>query len=411
MKVKLLHADYSGCGSYRILWPAEHLKKNGVDADAAPELMPEDIFGKRMTMIAKILRFVLRFIPKNTGQKIDNWFFRFAKKQNDIIVYQRHAETQTFMNALVAKRLGTKIVFEVDDYLGGIDKLSPAKAAYDLETQEKMMKLMMISDAVTVTTDYLKGLLSGFNPNIYVLPNSLNPDLWNLYYDQRKKIKAKKTDRVVIGWMGSKTHLSDFLEIKDVLFHVVRSNPNVILKIVGFEELGIFFKDAITDFKDRVIFDPWKNNMFDYQTSMLDFDIGLCPLKNSKFNKAKSNLKWLEYSALGIPTVATNIEPYKCVIEGKTGLLTSANNSYTEWARKLKMLINNPSIRNRIGEAARADVWENYNLKKNWKLWEQAYSEILKRPRLTSEKEDVMILNTNFIPEMMGKREEERQGA
>lgn len=411
MKIKLLHADYSGCGSYRIIWPADHLKKNGVDAHAAPKLFPEDVYGKRMTAIAKVLKFVLMFLPKGVGQKIDNWLFRFAEKQNDVIVWQRHAENQTFMNALVAKRLGTKVVFEVDDYLGGIDKLSPAKGAYTADVQEKMMKMMMIADAVTVTTEYLKNLLSGFNPNIYVLPNSLNPDLWNLYYDQRVKIKAKKTDKVFIGWMGSKTHLSDFLEIKDVLFGLMKAHKNLYLKIVGFEELGILFKEAIEPFKDRVIFTPWKNNMFDYPTDMLEFDIGLCPLKSSKFNKAKSNLKWLEYSALAIPTVATNIETYKSINNGVTGFLTSSNNNFTEWKRKLEMLIKSASLRKQIGEAARAEVWENYNIKKNWKLWAYAYNEIVSRPRLTSEKEDVMILNTNFIPEIMGKREEEKKSA
>jgi glycosyltransferase involved in cell wall biosynthesis len=404
MKIKLLNADYSGCGSYRIIWPADHMRKNGIDATASPELLPDDVYGKRMTRIAKVLRFFLMFVPKRLAQKIDNWFFRFAEKQNDIVVYQRHAERQTFMNALVLKRLGTKVVFEVDDFLGGIDKLSPAKTAYDANTQEQMLKIMMMSDAVTVTTDYLKNILSGFNPNIYVLPNSLNPDLWNLYYEQRMKLKAKKSDKVVIGWMGSKTHLSDFMEVKDVLFNIVKTNPNVILKIVGFEELGLLFKEAIEPFKDRVILTPWKNNMFDYPSDMLQFDIGLCPLKNSRFNKAKSNLKWLEYSAMAIPTVATNIEPYKSIDDGVTGFLTSANNNYIEWERKLKTLIKSEMLRRKMGEAARAEVWENYNIKKNWKLWAKAYEEIIARPRLTSEKEDVQIITTSFLPEIHGEK-------
>jgi hypothetical protein len=43
----------------------------------------------------------------------------------------------------------------------------------------------------------------------------------------------------------------------------------------------------------------------------LSVDIGIAPLEINDFNKAKSNLKMLEYSVCGLPAVYTNIEPYK----------------------------------------------------------------------------------------------------
>jgi hypothetical protein len=39
-------------------------------------------------------------------------------------------------------------------------------------------------------------------------------------------------------------------------------------------------------------------------------DLLLAPLINNAFNRSKSNIKWLEFSALGIPMVGQNMCTY-----------------------------------------------------------------------------------------------------
>jgi hypothetical protein len=43
--------------------------------------------------------------------------------------------------------------------------------------------------------------------------------------------------------------------------------------------------------------------------------IGIAPIADNTFNDSKSELKWLEYTALGVPTVASDVGPYKRVMQ------------------------------------------------------------------------------------------------
>ena len=43
----------------------------------------------------------------------------------------------------------------------------------------------------------------------------------------------------------------------------------------------------------------------------MNLDIAVAPLVDHPFNRAKSALKLLEYGALALPVVATDIEPYR----------------------------------------------------------------------------------------------------
>ncbi|MBU0762801.1 MAG: glycosyltransferase, partial [Candidatus Altiarchaeota archaeon] len=93
----------------------------------------------------------------------------------------------------------------------------------------------------------------------------------------------------------------------------------------------------------------------------LNIDIALAPLRDSDFNRAKSNLRWLEYSALKIPTVASNVEPFRCIEDQKTGLLVTEPG---EWENAISELIEDQSKRKMIGENAYHEVKKNFNVEK-----------------------------------------------
>ena len=101
----------------------------------------------------------------------------------------------------------------------------------------------------------------------------------------------------------------------------------------------------------------------------LGFDIELAPLVDSNFNRAKSNLRWLEASALKIPVVASNVGPYK-----KTNALTC---STTEaWVTALGMLIKSSSRRQELGNTGYNLVKKDYNLVDIAKQYAQILTEV-----------------------------------
>jgi glycosyltransferase involved in cell wall biosynthesis len=82
------------------------------------------------------------------------------------------------------------------------------------------------------------------------------------------------------------------------------------------------------------------------------FDIAVAPLVDSPFNRCKSDLKFLEYAACGLPVVLSRVTPYSLTVRhGEDGLLT--DNDDESWFRALESLALQPELRARLGAAAR----------------------------------------------------------
>ena len=54
-----------------------------------------------------------------------------------------------------------------------------------------------------------------------------------------------------------------------------------------------------------------------FHAQVAQLDTGIVPLQRSRFNEAKSNLKGLEYAALGVPFVASPTAEYERLAESK----------------------------------------------------------------------------------------------
>jgi glycosyltransferase involved in cell wall biosynthesis len=102
----------------------------------------------------------------------------------------------------------------------------------------------------------------------------------------------------------------------------------------------------------------------------LGLHCGLAPLQTSVFNACKSNLKYLEYSALGIPTCASHTPPYdNTIIHGETGYLVSDN----EWSQAIH------DISPRIGQRAKEFVSDCYSWQSSAKQqWINTFKELVK---------------------------------
>jgi glycosyltransferase involved in cell wall biosynthesis len=104
------------------------------------------------------------------------------------------------------------------------------------------------------------------------------------------------------------------------------------------------------------------------------FDICIAPLRDNLFNHSKSSIKFLEYSALGIPGVYSRITPYKGVIEeGVNGFLAT---SLAEWEEHLVRLIENEELRTAMGASAQESVARDWLLSNHAQEWQSVYSQI-----------------------------------
>jgi len=205
---------------------------------------------------------------------------------------------------------------------------------------------IMECHGVITTTDNLKNHYLQYNNNVNVIPNCIDFDLWDSY-------ETHKNERIRIGWVGGDTHAGDLKLVKDVLYQILDEYPNV-------EAYIVCGNPPKWEKHQRLHMVATWAYITDYAKMVKDFsfDIGLVPLKDNYFNRGKSNLKYLEYSACRTPTVASAVEPFRSDFKG---LLVEKDE---DWYIYLRELIEDEDFRLKIGQNAYFHVKEEFNLNK-----------------------------------------------
>jgi len=191
---------------------------------------------------------------------------------------------------------------------------------------------------VTVTTETLAARLKQFNPNIRVIPNSLPGPLW-----PAAPKPATQGGPLVVGWAGGGSHYIDLREVSAIFPQILESYPQVEVRLVGANP-DWFSPD------ERITIPQWVP-IEDYPDMLAEFDIGLAPLEDTRFNASKSDLKVLEYSMVGLPVIASKVTTYVDSIRpGENGFLAK---SPKDWLKHLRTLIEQPELRRAMGTEAR----------------------------------------------------------
>lgn len=267
------------------------------------------------------------------------------------------------------------LIVDVDDNVEDVPHYNRGATSYrpNSELSWVTTDLLKTADAVTVTTGHLKSIVSKYNKNVHVLPNSLDFELW----DKTIELPAKREGQIRIGWMGAQTHEDDFRLFVPAIKQILHDYKNVHFYCVG----GVPECVHAIDHKRVHKKNQWYDILhYPSRMRMWRFDIGVAPLRDNAFNRSKSNLRWLEYSAMGIPAVVSSVEPFNMSVEdGKTGLFAYETD---EWYKQLKRLIDHESMRQRIGRAANRAVKKNFDIKKNAKLWNAAYGQVMKKVKV-----------------------------
>jgi len=107
-----------------------------------------------------------------------------------------------------------------------------------------------------------------------------------------------------------------------------------------------------------------------------EFDIGLAPLRDTAFNRARSTVKLKEYAAAGAMWVASPVGPYVGMGEEQGGVLARDD----EWLSVLEALLRDPDRRRALTESARAWV-QGETITAGAARWQAAYRDAVERAR------------------------------
>ncbi len=274
------------------------------------------------------------------------------------------------------------IIYDLDDLLFNLPETHPERQAMDYTAALlPMLSALMQADLVTVSTGKLRETLLDFNENIQVLPNYLDDNLWRFKEPHKPGVDGKP---VIIGYMGSASHTPDLEMIAPVLLDLLgHYGERLLVRIWGTE-----LPEALRD-HPQVSWTPAPTN--NYREFAAYFqqeqaDIFVAPLADNLFNRCKSGLKYLEYSALGTPGVYSNLDGYAGLItDGEDGFLAE---SPAEWKENLVRLIEEPALREQMGAKARHTVEAGWLLSKNIASWKDIFK--VKEPGFNNQRQAKM---------------------
>jgi glycosyltransferase involved in cell wall biosynthesis len=153
-----------------------------------------------------------------------------------------------------------------------------------------------------------------------------------------------------IGYVsGTTTHDEDWAYVEPAILRILAAHPSVELWLVGHLPLTPAC-EALGSRLRRVPAVPW----YEVPDLLRDLDVNLAPLTpGSRFNEAKSAIKWLEAALTETCTIASPTEPFRdAIVDGVNGLLARTED---EWFAAIDGLLRDSLRRRRMGSRARRD--------------------------------------------------------
>lgn len=271
------------------------------------------------------------------------------------------------------RKRGIKIIYEIDDDLLSIGEDHPEYKKY--QAKSAVIKyLSQNADLVTVSTANLARCFNNCK-RVYVIKNALDEKLW---FSPVAARPAKDKYRIKIGYLGSPTHNSDLELLKEPVLRLKEKLKKKFgLEAVLYVTGGPGGKPDQQNWFRQIPVPKGKSlypNYVEWLRKTIDWHIGVAPLQNTRFNQSKSELKYLEYTALGLPGIYCNTGAYSDVIKhGKNGLLAPSDDPES-WAYSLFQLITDKELQKQIITNARYNVHRHYLLKHRAGLLKKIYS-------------------------------------
>ncbi len=307
-----------------------------------------------------------------------------SRLRGDIVATQRYAIPDSKTADVLAARCrttGARLLYDLDDDLLHIPRDHP-EAGMLRPRAPTVARMLRHADAVWVSTPGLAEALRATRSEVRVVPNGLDERLWGVPRAEARPLPYP----VRLLFMGSATHLGDWQVAAGAMARVVALfGPGV-----AFEMIGVAGPVALPSWVNRV--SPSKSGMASYPgfvnwiTQHRSWDIGIAPLADTAFNRCKSAIKTMDYAALGLPVLASDVPAYRGSLTdgagadgrgtdsagadgagaarvgtgGVGGYLVA--NTEAAWFRALCDLINDAALRQRLAEGARTALAAHHTL-------------------------------------------------
>ena len=320
--------DEMGVGQYRMIGPLKALTDSG-----------------------RVTHFLLP--PLNSEKRFLPFLSELSRAKPTVLFFQ-NAFTQLQTDDLQAYAELLPDVFRVfgqDDIVFSIPQKSAARKHFGKDTKARVRKAVSLCHRAIVTTEPIAEAMRGMVDDIRVVPNYLERSRWGDLQSPRKERRKLR-----VGWAGAQQHQGDL----EFILPVVEATANEVDWIF----MGLCppkLRYHVAEAHNAVPFDQYPAAL-----AALDLDLAIAPLEINRFNVAKSNLRLLEYGALGYPVICTDIEPYR------NAPVTRVPNNPKAWIDAIRAHVHEVDATRAAGEQLREWVLSNWMLDQHLNEWLKA---------------------------------------
>lgn len=240
--------------------------------------------------------------------------------------------------------MGKKVIYDIDDLIFVARTQRENRLAAPLRWRSKVAWTAKHAQRVVGVNPFLVEWARQHNPDVRLIPTTIDPSR------HRPPPERSPTKVVTLGWTGTRTTAPYLDVVREALGELDRTHEFA-LRVVCDRDPGFMLK--------RYEFIRWAE-----KTEIEDLwpiDIGLMPVPDDGFSKGKVGFKAIQFSALEIPSVVSDVGSGREVVEdGVTGLVVK--NTTEAWVTALRRLLDAPEERRRLGQCARERILATYSI-------------------------------------------------
>lgn len=247
-------------------------------------------------------------------------------------------------------------------------------------TAEESIATVRALDGVTVSSPRLATVIESVAPDtpVRVVPNLIDLDYWRRVVPNRAAVRHPEArGHVTVGWFGGDRYDDDILPLARAWSEVAK-RTRAHFVIMGHQPVPLV--EAVP--RDRLHQIAWMPLEPDaetpaYPVGVSQMDIVCANVAPTRFNAAKTPIKWIEATASGAAVVASSWLYGRAIDDGRTGLIADSSE---EWARAIIRLVDAKHRRLALQRAAMLEVERCHALQspggRGVARWPKAWAEL-----------------------------------
>ena len=291
----------------------------------------------------------------------------FPRQRGDTAIWQFLGDEHRTKLAFGMRHvMGTRLLLEIDDdytrpapYMYG-QKNTPwvktiaeahasARSGGPGYSHEMHRLILPHADGIICSTEHLASVYETYNDNVWVCPNSIDPDDW--------AYEREPHDAFRIVYYGSPSHISDTPLVTKALKWASRQE--------GVEIWTVGFQNPSWSFPYQTV--PWTNDLAEARKNLFRFDLGIAPLKGNPWSRGKSDIKAMEYAMAGVLPLMSYEEPFRPWFDSFPDLCLADG----EWEEAIRNWVGSRETASQEALRAREWVLENRVIDETIHKWRQ----------------------------------------